>query len=520
MNATRVILGLVLALVLGVPLALRPKDPGAQRRPGEATLVIVTPHVPQIQREFSQGFSRWHQEKYGEPVFIDWRTPGGTTEIRQILESHFISVAKAGAFDFSNPANPTCKPGSTSYDMMFGGGSYEFGKLKRGIKVDLPGPDGTLVERTIPMAAALDFSQAQLDSWFGENKIGTQQLYDPQQHWFGVALSSFGVVFNRDELAKAGMKEITSFHDLADPRMFGKVSLADPRQSGSVATSLDALLSAEGWEKGWRLLREISANARYFTNSAPKPPIDVSFGEAAAGFAIDFYGRGQAQAVAKPGEDPLTCRVGYVDPPGSVYVDADPVSVLRGCPHPELAKRFVEYCLSEEAQALWQFHATSSPKGASNPPGFDGKPMGPADYELRRMPVRRVMYEKYERAMVDRLAPFEAASKAKPAGWREGLGIMMGAFGVDTGREVREAWKALIRARAGGAGADKIQEMEALFYAFPETITTEGEKLAFTPENFAKIAAIWKQPKLRGQCEIQYTRYFADNYRRVIEMGR
>ena len=36
-------------------------------------------------------------------------------------------------------------------------------------------------------------------------------------------------------------------------------------------------------------------NARYFTDSASKAPIDVSMGDAAVGMAIDFYGRFQAQ---------------------------------------------------------------------------------------------------------------------------------------------------------------------------------------------------------------------------------
>lgn len=518
MKATHVILLLVFGVILGVPLAMRPKDAGTTQFPRDQTLIIVTPHVPQIQEEFAKRFAKWHQTKYGSPAFIDWRTPGGTSDIMTLLDAHFRSAAAKKAFDFSDPANPVCKPGEIAYDMMFGGGSYEFGKLKKGIKVSLPGPDGKDVERTIPMAQQVEFSKEQLDAWYGENKVGTQQLYDPQKFWFGAALSSFGIVFNRDELAKAGLKEITSFDDLADPRLYGKVALADPRQSGSVATSLDAILSAKGWDAGWRLLREISANARYFTNSSPKPPIDVSFGEAAAGLAIDFYGRGQAQAVAKPGEDPATCRVGYVDPKGSVYVDADPIAMLRGAPHPELAKHFIEFCLSEEGQALWQFRATDTPAGASNPVGDDGLPLGPAHFQLRRMPVRRVMYEKYPKFMVDQLDPFGSASQAKPAGWRGALGIMMGAFGVDTGHDLREAWGALIKARA--AGSPKAAEMERLFFAFPETTAADGTKLAFTPENFAKISDVWKEPRRRSECEIEYTRFFADNYRKVIEMGR
>ena len=57
--------------------------------------------------------------------------------------------------------------------------------------------------------------------------------------------------------------------------------------------------------------------------------------------------------------------------------------------------------LSEEAQALWQFHPTSTPAGANNPPGPDGRPMGPEQYALRRMPVRRIMYEKFEPSFIE-----------------------------------------------------------------------------------------------------------------------
>ena len=35
----------------------------------------------------------------------------------------------------------------------------------------------------------------------------------------------------------------------------------------------------------------IAANGRYFTDSAPQVPNDVGNGDAAAGIAIDFYGR-------------------------------------------------------------------------------------------------------------------------------------------------------------------------------------------------------------------------------------
>ena len=50
----------------------------------------------------------------------------------------------------------------------------------------------------------------------------------------------------------------------------------------------------QGWIDGVRLMQRIGANARYFTDTSTKIPVDVSMGNAAAGLAIDFYGRYQS----------------------------------------------------------------------------------------------------------------------------------------------------------------------------------------------------------------------------------
>jgi iron(III) transport system substrate-binding protein len=526
MSPSRVAIFVALALILGIPFALKPR---AQARVGGAaqTLVVITPHVPQIRAEFGPAFSAWHQRRYGEPVAIDYRAPGGTSEILTQLQSQYQAAAKSGQFDLSDPNNPKAAPGTIPFDLVFGGGSYDHTRIKNGIKVERAGPDGKPTTVTIPMSVPAGFTKEQLEGWFGENSIGAQQLYDPQQCWIGVALSGFGIVYNKPEyLRLTGKPAPETFKDLADPRLLGMVILADPRQSGSVATTLDAILSNYGWERGWRLLREICGNSRTFTNSSPKPPIDVSQGEGAAGLAIDFYGRGQSQAVLAPGQSAEDSRVGYVDPKGATYIDADPVSILRGCPHPELAKHFVEFCLSEEGQALWQLPSQTDPRGEKNPKGEDGKPLGPRQYELRRMPARRVMYEKYLDQFIDKANPFEIASKTKPAGWRGALGMMMGAFAIDNAHLQRRAWAALCRRRTDPTFPKAtLSEMERLFYAFPETTlpAEQGEApvtLAFTPENYKAISAAWKSSAAyQSRCEIAYTRFFRANYQRIMVLA-
>jgi iron(III) transport system substrate-binding protein len=521
MQPARIAIFLLLALIIGVPYAMRPPAEARRQLRPDQIIVVLTPHVPQIQREFSAAFDAWHRRVHGSPAHIDWRQPGGTSEIMKVLEAHYQAAAKAGAFTFSDPANPAASPGATAYDLMLGGGSYEFGRLKQGVRLrsqDVPGaPPGEVV---IPMSAPAPVTQAQLDEWFGENTIGAGLLYDPDRHWLGTALSGFGIVYNRDAFARLGLPEPTSFEDLASPALRGELALADPRQSGSVTTTYDAILSYYGWEKGWGVLRAMCGNARYFANSSPKPPIDVSHGEAAAGLAIDFYGRGQGQAVLLPGQDPREGRVGYVDPRGATYIDADPVAMLRGGPNPALAARFVEFCLSDEAQALWQFRALEvmgrpNPKAANNPKGPDGQPMGPRNYELRRMPVRREMYQKYAAAFVDDIHPFESATTTKPAGWRSAIPIMMGAFGIDNARECRAAWARVL----SEPDPQRHVALEAAFHSFPTTTMPDGSVLEFTQANYRAIAIAWRDPAFRARCEIEYTQFFLATYRTIATGG-
>ncbi|CAG0971702.1 hypothetical protein PHYC_01283 [Phycisphaerales bacterium] len=602
MKVSQILIVLALGVILGVPFILRPASESRTLPEGVHPLVIVTPHVPQIQEEFSRGFDRWHKRVHGSSAHIDWRQPGGTSDIMKVLDAAYAAeaageLARRGASSPQSNADPTLtgndliSHGSMAIDIMLGGGSYEHGQLKSSptqvrfrawkdgptpISVSKPPQvwdalslenvqefsteiaiDGAKFRVVIPVdsirggaqalrpfladAKALTleidlsrvervfgvqrsvpagFPQSQLDEWFGQNRIGAQTLYEPEQYWIGTALSGFGIVYNKEVLARLGVGEPGSFRDMADPRLQGWVTLADPRQSGSAATSLDAILSREGWEKGWRLLRDMCANTRSFTNSSPKPPIDVSHGEAAMGLAIDFYGRGQGQAVTPPGGDLAATRVGYVDPKGETYIDADPVTILRGGPNPELARRFVEFCLSDEGQALWQFPATDSEAGKANPRGPDGMAMGPVRHELRRMPVRRAMYEKYLGSFIDRVNPFDLASDALPAGWRSALPIMMGAFAIDNARDLREAWRALNVARVDRAfPPDRLAEMESLFYSFPTTPGADGTALEFTKENYKAISARWKEPTMRTRCEIDYTTFFRENYRRVVALG-
>ena len=66
--------------LLAIPLALR--EPAIDRSSDEARpLVIVTPHNEAIRAEFTRAFRAFVQRELGRDVEIDWRTPGGMSDI-------------------------------------------------------------------------------------------------------------------------------------------------------------------------------------------------------------------------------------------------------------------------------------------------------------------------------------------------------------------------------------------------------------------------------------------------------
>jgi ABC-type Fe3+ transport system substrate-binding protein len=407
------ILPFLLVVLAALPVVLADRGDRAPR--SARRVIIYTPHNEQIRSEFGRAFRAWHERNFGEPATVVWNTPGGTSEIRRILDANAAAALREG------------RPIGGNADLVFGGGSYEYGQLKRETVVG-SGDD----RRSGRILARPDFDPAWLAETYGANSIGDNTLYDPDGYWFGVALSGFGIVYNRDRLRDLGLDEPTEWSELADARLAGSVTLVNPAQSGSVKTALEAIIQRLGWERGWQIIRRMSANARSVASSAPKVPLDVSSGDSAAGPCIDFYGRYQAQAIRDAGDPD---RLGYVDPPGQTVIDPDPIALLANAPNKETAERFIRFALSDQGQALWQFRAEEREDGA----------LGPREFELRRMPVRRSFIERHSAGFIDQVDPFTLASAVRDPdpNARNFIAPLFSAVCADRRSELARAWRAI-----------------------------------------------------------------------------
>ena len=374
------------ALVLVSPFALRlavGRDSGdaSLSAAAEARLVIVSPHNRDILVAFEEGFRAWHEEQFGYVVDLDYRNVGGTGDVVKTLGDFYGQVKKQHGGELPPPEEV-----QPPYHMAWGGGDYEF-------DVNLEGFDAL---------QAVEYDAELLKAAFPERDLAGINLYDNDDdgiHWVGVCLSSFGLVYSPYLYEQLELNPPQTWTDLTRPELHDMLVLADPGKSGSAAVAYVMVLQramadaeeafladggeedtpaydeavAAGWEKGMADLLLIAANARYFTDGAQAVPAEVSHGNAAAGTAIDFYGRVEVETV---GEE----RIRYVVPPAATAVTPDPIAVCYGTTGDDLthAKRFIEFLLTPEGQAIWIKAA--------------GTPGGPRDRALRRTPIRRDVF--------------------------------------------------------------------------------------------------------------------------------
>jgi ABC-type Fe3+ transport system substrate-binding protein len=419
----------LLALIIALPLALRRETSSVPKRDADDHLVILTPHNESIRNEVGEAFARYWRERTGRTIHLDWRTPGGTSEIRMVLDAGFKAAAETGREGIG-------------VDLFFGGGEPDFnGQAAK--------------DRFVTLEV---FSKH--PGWFGGDgpipQYFTGERYWPDDHvWVGACVSQFGICFNPDVLERLGLPHPVSWRCLADPRYAGSIALADPTKSGSVARTFELIVQSEilreidqtdpadrdgaiarGWENGLRLIQKLAANARYFTDSASKIPLDVVQGNAAAGMCIDFYGRSYSDEVrARDGG----LRLFWIAPQGGTTLSADPVAVLKGAPNPRTAQAFVEFCLSLPGQRLW----------FAKP----GTPGGPRERALHRTPIRRDAYtpEFLTSSVMPAADPYR-----DPGNFTYQRELTGGAFNtlrqlvkimcIDSHHELKAAWRAIIDA--------------------------------------------------------------------------
>jgi len=430
-----VLIGL-LALIALAPLILR-KGPAVDPLKADRRLNIITSHNETIRREYAEAFTAWWKEKHGETVYINWITPGGGGEVRKVIDTKFKMADDRGDSD-------------TGMDIFFGGGEYECSKLNKA---------GRLTELRVFETHKELFEPVDGKEPIIPQKRKGESYYGEDKKWIGVCLSRFGICYNVDVLKRLGIDPPKTWDDLADPKYFKNIALADPTKSGSVAKAFEMIMQQkiqarqatvkrqtaetvqqmkgralrEGWHDGLKLIQRICANARYFSDSASKIPHDVAQGDSAAGMCIDFYGRTYNEKLRKKDG---SSRLQWISPLNGTSTSVDTIAVFKGAPEMDLAQGFVEFLFTKKGQMLWNAKA--------------GTKLGPKHNSLRRLPIRSDLYkEPYLSDFSDpQDNPFTATDDLTYKSHITGpvfnaLRLIIRVMAIDPHDEMQIAWKTL-----------------------------------------------------------------------------
>jgi iron(III) transport system substrate-binding protein len=159
----------------------------------------------------------------------------------------------------------------------------------------------------------------------------------------GIYSGALGFGYNTDLMKKKGGAEPKCWADLLDPRFKDEVQVADPNSSGTSWTMLATIVQIMGEDGGFDYLKKLHKNINQYTKSGAAPATAVSQGETTIGITflhdmVTFAVQGAPIKIVAPCEG-----TGY-------EIGAE--SIIKGAKNLEAAKKWYDWALTADAQAL------------------------------------------------------------------------------------------------------------------------------------------------------------------------
>lgn len=322
-------------------------------------------------------------------------------------------------------------------------------------------------------------------------KIGNFPIHDPDGDFFGFAVSGYGLMWNTRYLAAHKLAPPREWTDLARPEYHGHLVISAPSRSGTTHLTVEVILQAYGWEKGWELLLASGGNMGTVTERSFGVPEAVISGQYGIGVVIDFFGL-SAIASGHP--------IDFAYPSQTSVVPAG-VAIVKGAPNLDNARAFVEYLLSDDGQMLLfspeigrlpvvpDLYA-KGPKAYPNP--FAMK-LGGVTFDSKLSSARRNVVN----AVFDQIITFRHAE-------------LKAAWGAIHAGEAALA-KAKATGKAGGPAEERLREARALAGRVPIDAKRAGDKDV--------NAAFKDKPDLKAKLETEWDVAAKTNYSRARELA-
>jgi iron(III) transport system substrate-binding protein len=172
------------------------------------------------------------------------------------------------------------------------------------------------------------------------------ELKDPDGRWTAIGTRARVIVYNTRHVSAADLPQ--SIFDLADPKWRGKVAMANP-QFGTTRTHVAALFAVLGPQRAQRFLKDLLANeVRIVDGNAM---VKNLVARADPGASPIYLGLTDTDDVRSGQADDEPVDMIYPDqaPDGlGTLMCASTISLVHGCPHPEAARRLMDYLAGPE----------------------------------------------------------------------------------------------------------------------------------------------------------------------------
>ena len=320
-------------------------------------------------------------------------------------------------------------------------------------------------------------------------KIGNFPIHDPDGKYFGFAISGYGLMWNKAYLQAHKLRAPKEWTDLTNPSYHGHLVISAPSRSGTTHLTVETILQAYGWEKGWALLLNSGGNMGAITERSFGVPEAVISGQYGIGVVIDFFGL-SAIASGQPVE--------FAYPSLTSVVPAS-VGIVKDAPNPENARAFVNYLLSEAGQMV-----LFSP-------------------EIARLPV---IPELYAKAPKDYPNPFKKKmggvnfNDELSSGRRDVVMALYDHIITFRHRELKDAWASIYKAE------ETLSKSKSAGAAQGKALTAEARKLASqVPINDKQASdkevtgAFKSKSGLKAQLETEWETFARSNYAKAKELA-
>ncbi len=159
----------------------------------------------------------------------------------------------------------------------------------------------------------------------------------------GIYAGALGFAYNTELLAKKKVAAPACWADLLKPAYKDEVQISNPASSGTAYTAIATLVQVMGEEPAFSYLKALHGQVNQYTRSGPAPARNTARGETMIG--VMFMHDAVAEAVEGfPVAVQAPCE-------GTGY-EIGSMSLIKGGRNLENAKKWYEFALTPEAQAL------------------------------------------------------------------------------------------------------------------------------------------------------------------------